>query len=351
MMNFVPLIFAFVLTTILTIIAVRFFPRWGLLDNPKKYGLRRPPIPYFGGLVILVGFLAALFIFVPLTKELVGLIAGAVLIAGVAFLDDRWGLPAPLRLGVQILAALFLVGAGIGITHITNPFGGVIDLTAFDWLIVFAGSEHHLTLLADIFTVAWVVLLVNSLNWFDGVPGLASGIAGLAALALFFLAARAGFHYFDQSVVIALAGILAGCALAFTLFNFPPPRILLGDTGSMLLGFLLAALAIFSGGKVATAALVLGFPLLDAAWVFFRRLAQKRSPFSGDYEHLHHRMIAAGFSPRQTVLAIYAAAAAFGAVALFIETARGKLIALITLSAVMLLIGWRLRKYKLLREG
>ncbi|MFH1375990.1 MAG: MraY family glycosyltransferase [Patescibacteria group bacterium] len=326
---------------------MKFFPHLGLLDNPEKFGFRRAPIPYYGGVAIFFAFIISVLVFLPLTKEVLGLLAGVTLLAIVAFLDDAYNLPPLLRLFFQIVAAGILILAGVGITHLTNPLGGTFDLAAFDWNLGIGGAEYHFTLLADLFTVAWVLLLVNSLNWLDGVPGLSSGITGLAALAIFFLAARSGFHYFDQSAVIALAGILAGAALAFTFFNFPPPKILLGDSGSMLLGFVLAALAIFSGGKVATAALVLGFPLLDALWVILRRIFAGESPFKGDFGHLHHRLLAAGLSERKTVIAVYLASAAFGSIALFIDNAFGKLIALATLLAVMLMIGWRLRKYRL----
>lgn len=292
----------------------------------------------------------SVLVFLPLSKEILALLAGVILLTTVSFLDDAFCLPPALRLFFQIVAAGILVLGGVGITHLTNPLGGVFDLTTFDWnLGSFFGAEYHLTLLADIFTIIWVLLLVNSLNWLDGVAGLSSGIAGLAALVIFFLAAREGYHYFDQSAVIALAGILAGGALAFTVFNFPPPKILLGDSGSMLLGFVLATLAIFSGGKVATAALVLGFPLLDAMWVILRRILTGQSPFRGDYGHLHHRLLAAGFSERKTVLAVYLASAAFGAIALFIDDSFGKLLALGALFVVMLGIGWRLRN-KILKK-
>lgn len=346
-MNFIPFVFAFVLTAFLTFSAVKFFPQWGLLDSPEKYGLKRAPIPYFGGIAIFIGFITAALIFLPLSREVLSLLVGVVLLTAVSFLDDAFRLPPLVRLFFQIIAAGILVVGGVGITHLTNPFGGVIDLVAFDWNLGFGGAQYHFTLLADLFTVAWVLLLTNSLNWLDGVPGLSSGIAGLAALVIFFLAARTGFHYFDQSAVIALAGILAGAALAFTIFNFPPPRILLGDSGSMLLGFVLAALAVFSGGKIATAALVLGFPLLDAVWVILRRIFSGQSPFHGDFGHLHHRLLAAGFSERKTVLAVYLASAAFGSIALFIDDSFGKLLALGGLFVVMLGVGWRLRGIKL----
>ncbi|MFH0834526.1 MAG: MraY family glycosyltransferase [Patescibacteria group bacterium] len=351
-MNFLPLGFAFILTAVLTVFAIKFFPRLGLLDDPKKYGLKRKPIPYFGGLAIFVSFVIAVLLFVPLSKEVLGLLVGATLLTATAFLDDAFRLPAWLRLVIQIIAAGILVISGLGIDHLTNPFGGSINLAEIDWNIgAFWGGEYHLTLLADLFTVFWVVLLTNSLNWLDGVAGLSSGIAGLAALVIFFLAARTGYHYFDQSAVVALAAIIAGGALAFTIFNFPPPKILLGDSGSMLLGFVLGALAVFSGGKIATAALVLGFPLLDAIWVVLRRILSGQSPFRGDYGHLHHRLLAAGFSKPQTVLAVYCASAAFGAIALFIDDAFGKLIALAGLFLAMLTVGWKLRNAKLEKES
>lgn len=348
-MKYLPLFCAFALTLLFTYLSVRFFPRLGLLDNPKKYGLKREPIPYFGGLAIFCGFFISVLIFLPLSKEILGLLSGVLILLIVSFLDDRFGLPAWLRLVTQIIAAGFLILAGVGITHISNPFGGVVDLAAINWRWPF-GGEHHILILADLLTVVWVIVLVNALNWLDGVPGLSSGITGLAALVLFFLAAREGYHYFDQSAVIALAAILAGAALAFTIFNFPPPKILLGDTGSMPIGFILATLAIFSGAKLATAVLVLGFPLLDALWVILRRLLTGQSPFKGDYGHLHHRLLAAGFSPRKTVLAVYFLAVAFGATALFIDSAFGKFIALVGLFLAMLFVGYKLKKYRLARE-
>lgn len=347
-MNYLPLIFAFLLTIFLTLTAVKFFPKLGLLDDPKKYGLRRKPIPYFGGIAIFFAFVITVFAFLPLSREVLALLVGTILLTTVSFLDDAFRISPPLRLFFQIVAAGILVIGGVGITHITNPLGGVFDLTSIDWnLGNWWGSEYHFTLLADLFTVLWVLLLVNSLNWLDGVAGLSSGIAGLAALVIFFLAAREGFHYFDQRAVIVLAGILAGCALGFTVFNFPPPRILLGDSGSMLLGFVLAALAIFSGGKVATAALVLGFPLLDAVWVILRRVLSGKSPFQGDYGHLHHRLLASGLSERKTVGVIYLLSITFGGIALFIDDSFGKLLALGALFAVMLFVGWRLKNAEL----
>jgi len=331
-MPWLSLFTALLFTLVLALIALRLFPLFGLMDQPEKYGHDREPIPYFGGLVIFMSMLVLTPIFVPLTKEVLALLTGSTLLVIVSFLDDRHGLPALLRLSVQAVAALILVAGGIGITHISNPFGGVLDLTSIDWTIMLGGAEYHFDLLADGLALIWIVTLINAINWMDGIPGLSSGVSGLSALVILVLAIRPDFHYFDQSTVITLAAIIAGTAIAFTFFNASPPKILLGDTGSMLLGFVIAALAIFSGAKIATAALVLGVPLIDALLVIGTRLIQRRAPWRGgewDYDrtpmHLHHRLLAAGYSERQVLGIILFVSAVFGAVALFVSGAATKL--------------------------
>lgn len=299
------------------------------MDNPRKYGLTRDPIPYFGGLAIVAAFFSASFVFLPMSQETIALLIGTGCLALVAFFDDRHGLPATLRLGVQILAALLLVLGGATITTITNPFGGSIDLTGLAVTLPFVGIIY---LIPAMLITIWVVALTNTLNWLDGLPGLSAGTATVAALIMLILASRPDFHYFDQSAVIMLAGIVAGSAAGFFLWNLHPPRILLGDTGSMPLGFLLAAIAVFSGAKIATAALVLGVPLLDAIAVITRRILRGVSPLRGDLTHLHHRLLAAGLTKRQTVAIILALSLLFGSAALFIETSFGKLLALVVLA-------------------
>lgn len=325
------------LSLVLTFLAIWLFPKFNLIDQPQKYGLKRKPIPYFGGLAIFGSFVICALIFLPFSKEVLGLLAGASLLTLVSFWDDWVGLPVALRLGVQILAAGILLVSGIGITEISNPFGGTLDLQIF-WL-------------AEILTIIWVLSIVNAVNWLDGLPGLSSGITVIAALVIFFLASRPDFHFFDQSAVIVLSAILTGSALAFTLFNFPPPRILLGDTGSILLGFLLAALAIFSGGKIATAALVLGLPILDFGFVIVRRLLKKRSPFQGDLGHLHHRLLAAGLAKQLTVLIFYVVALIFGLSAIFLANTATKIIAFLILLSFFWFLLFCLRDYdKLAKE-
>ncbi len=329
---------AFALTFVLTAFSLYAFPRLGLLDRPKKYGLKRAPIPYSGGLIIFVVFLICLGIFMDFDKHLWGVLIAATMIVGVSFLDDRFGLNPFLRLGVQLLAAVTVILAGVGITSVTNPLGGLIYLDTYEIPITIADTVYNFTVLADLFTILWIILLMNTLNWMDGVPGIVSGLTTIGSVVMFVLAIRPNFHYIDQADVALLAIILAGSAFAFWLFDFTPAKILMGDTGSMFLGFMLATLAIFSGGKIATALLIMGFPILDALWVIGRRIYQKQSPFKGDLRHIHHRLMKAGFSERQAVFFIYTVSVIFGGTALFLGSAQ-KMVALSIMLGLMVILG------------
>ena len=169
--------------------------------------------------------------------------------------------------------------------------------------------------------------MINVMNWFDGLDGLTGGLSTIAAVAMVFLALE---PMVNQPATALLAAIVAGATLGFLPHNWNPARIFLGDTGSMFLGFMVGVFAIISGAKLATAALILGIPILDALWVIFRRLLAGQSPMKADKRHLHHRFLAAGFSPRATVLILYTIAALFGMIALTTGT-HGKVSALLWL--------------------
>jgi UDP-GlcNAc:undecaprenyl-phosphate GlcNAc-1-phosphate transferase len=233
--------------------------------------------------------------------------------------------------------------SGIGILSISNPFGGtpfILDAQKFE--IVIFGIKMSFVLLSAVFTIIWVVLIINTMNFLDGVPGMVSGTSAIAGSAIFLLAIRPG-NLVDQHAVALMAGVIAVAALSFLIFDFHPPKILMGDSGSMFLGFILATLAIYSGGKVATAFLVLGFPILDAVWAIFRRLISGKSPFKGDLGHFHHRLIEIGLSERKAMLVIYFVSLVFGGIAVFIGSGQ-KLVAIIIMAILMILIGFVMAK-------
>lgn len=332
--QFLPPAFSFLLT-LTGIKAIRyFFPRWRLLDRPQEYGLTRPPIPYSAGIIFFIVFVISTLIFVDVTRPIAGVIFAALLIVVVSFIDDRIKLSPVFRLFTQVLAGAIVVYAGVKIQIIKNPFGAPIFLDAIKFQIL--GQE--IWLFAALAIIAWLVLMMNVMNWLDGIPGLASGISTIAQISLFILASRQ-FNIVDQSAIIAISSVLAASTLAFLFFDFHPPKILMGDTGSMFLGFMLGSLSILAGGKLATALLIMGFPIIDAFWVIIRRMLKGGSPMKGDFLHFHHRLLNVGFSQRKALLFNYFFCALFAAVALFLSSTLAKFIAFLGVLIIMLIIG------------
>ncbi|MBT6068825.1 undecaprenyl/decaprenyl-phosphate alpha-N-acetylglucosaminyl 1-phosphate transferase [Candidatus Peregrinibacteria bacterium] len=337
-----PFLVASVASLIACLVVLRVFPEFKLMDKPKKYGLKRAPIPYSVGIVLYLIFLSTVLFFLPVSQypSVVGVLIGAGLIVGVSFFDDYRPLPASLRLIVQGLAGVIIVYSGVGIHSISNPFGEPFSLDSYITMV----NGFEIIWLADIFTILWIIILINSVNWLDGVNGLASGVGGIAALALFFLSSRSGFHMIDQEPVIIMSVILAGIFLVFWCFDFYPAKMLMGDSGSMFLGFMLAVLSIFSGGKIATAFLILGFPLLDFFWVILQRVIRGQSPFKGkDRLHLHDKLMDMGIPLRWILFLIYVLCAVFGFSALFLGS-MGKFAAVTIMAVIMIvmvLVTWQ----------
>ncbi len=349
MQYFLPAISAFILTILSVIIALKVFPKLKLMDKPEKYGLKRKAIPYPGGILLYLIFVITSLIFFEPTVKLIGLLIACGILVFVSFLDDRISLPPWLRLLVQVLVAIILVIVGIGIATITNPFGGYVALDQIKFVLQLGKSTITIMALSGIFTIVWVLLLTNTMNWLDGIPGLVSGITVIGGLTLFFLSIS---DIVNQPEVATLSIIVAMIALGFWFFDFYPPKILIGDSGSMFFGLLLATLAIFSGGKIATAFLILGFPILDALYVIIYRLYNRRAPWKGGewdkYRkavHLHHRMLQFGLSERQVLVLIYLLCAAFGITALFLGT-KGKFWAIVIIAFLSIIISFILRAKK-----
>lgn len=331
---FFPALFSFLFTFIGTTLALKFFPKFGLLDRPEKYGLTRSSIPYSGGIILFFSFLFSTLLFIDIDVKVLGLLLGALLITFVSFWDDRFSLSPFLRLATQIGIGIIIVLAGTKIQLLTNPFGDPFLLDT----IKFQLFGQEIWFFSAVFIVAWLVLMINVMNWLDGLQGLASGVGAIGSLVMFILSIQ-GFHTVDQTTITILSISLFFSLLAFWIFEFPPAKILMGDTGSMFLGFLLGMFAIFSGGKVATALLIMGFPVLDALWVILRRILTGKSPMRGDLRHFHHRLLRAGLSEKAALLLNYGLSITFGGIALFAQNTRGKFIALLTLFVIMIVTG------------
>ncbi|MEK7122283.1 MAG: MraY family glycosyltransferase, partial [Patescibacteria group bacterium] len=203
------------------------------------------------------------------------------------------------------------------------------------------GLPRYFTVFADLLTFVWLFGTMYTTKLLDGLDGLVSGITVIGAMTI----GLVSLLFFVNEPTAVLSFLTAGAFAGFLIWNFNPAKIFLGEAGSVLAGFFLGVLAIISGAKFAIALLILGIPILDTAWIIFRRIViEKRSPFQGDRKHLHFRIVDAGFTQRQTVFLLWAVSALFGVSALFMQT-RQKFAALILLVAVMLFlilfIRWR----------
>jgi UDP-GlcNAc:undecaprenyl-phosphate GlcNAc-1-phosphate transferase len=328
---------AFLLTLFLLAVFQCVFKKLKWMDKPDLYGLKRKPVPYGLGIVFFITFLLMGVNFLEMSPKLIALLGAGGLLTLTSFLDDRYNLPALPRFLVQILCAAIVVLAGIGVPAISNPFGDAFVLDSIQWSLSLGEWSFQIEPLADLVALLWIVFVINAMNWLDGAPGMVSGISTIACAVIFFLASISDLHVIDQADLSIMALIVGSSSFAFLFFDFPKPRILMGDSGTMFLGLMISVMAIFSGGKLATAFIVLAIPILDALWTIARRLLKKQSPLKGDFQHFHHELMRAGLSERQVNCFYYAVSFSFGISALYLESF-GKFIAILSLFALMLII-------------
>ncbi len=347
-MNHWSIIFfsALAASIIFTLVVRRIALRLEVVDWPDgQRKLHTNGRPLLGGVAIFGAFWLIVLILAqtgslpsPLLRHsLLGAFMGSIALLVVGIIDDWRSLSPWIRLAAGALAVLITLAAGVGLDKITNPFGGVINLGGWKLSL---GPLGTIALLGDGLVFMWLMGMMYTTKVLDGLDGLATGIALVGTLMIFFLTMTKKFHQPEVGLLaLALAGVLAG----FLLFNFHPARIFLGEAGSLLVGFLLGLLAVISGGKIATTLLVMAVPILDFLRVIVRRAWLGRSVFQGDREHLHFRLLDAGFSERSTVLLLYALAFLFGITTLFLQSAF-KLLTLGFLAVLMLLVGFWLAR-------
>ncbi len=327
---------AFITSLFLTFLIRKLVLKFQILSKPSLEKIHQKKIPLLGGTAMISAFILAIFF----TKELVisfqlwGVLLGLAVIFFAGIWDDLKELSWKVQIFFQTLVALIVVAFGVRVDYLANPFGGMIRLDQIEFY--FPLSTFHFPLLSSLFIIFWIILIINIFNWLDGIDGLAGGIGAISGIILFFLCLTQAVN---QPPLAILSITLAGAVLGFLIFNFPPAKIFMGSSGSMFLGFTVGVLAIFSGAKVATILLVMGFPILDGLWVISQRIKNKKSPFKKDRRHLHYKLLSLGFSQRTIILFIYSLCALFGFIALFVQ-GFNKLIALIALTATMILIAF-----------
>lgn len=312
---------------------------FGLVDDPKKRPhpahTEKRVIPRAGGLAIFFGVVVTAAIFIPFAKGMAGIVLGSALLIFVGLLDDRGDIHPYIRFGVNIIAALLAVAGGAGIGFITNPLNGtILHFDTIRWTFVFLG-HHSILPVADILAVLWLVWTMNIIGWSTGIDGQMPGFVTISAFVIGLLSfSQISVDNFPAWTGTALAFITAGAYIGFLPWNSYPQKIMPGYGGKSLAGFLLGTLAILTTAKLGTAVLVLGIPLIDAVYVVFSRLLGGKNPIWGSRNHLHHRLLDAGWSKRQIALFYWLVSALLGAVALSVS-AKQKFFTFAVLAAII----------------
>jgi UDP-GlcNAc:undecaprenyl-phosphate/decaprenyl-phosphate GlcNAc-1-phosphate transferase len=278
-------------TALLTPLTMRLAWAVGAIDHPRERGLSERATPLLGGLAIFAGTLVAGLIWLPDERVWHGVLIAAAVITLVGALDDRFELPPAAKLAGQVAAALIVVHFGVVVELITLPFVGALHFpNAGPWI-----------------TVIGLVVLMNVVNFSDGVDGLAAGVCAIIAVSLAVIA-----FDLERWAPGVLAAIIAGASLGFLRFNFPPASSFMGDCGANLLGLLMGCLTVEGAVKTQVVLsfvlplILLAVPFLDTTFVVLKRLKYRRPIYASDSEHFHHRMARIGFSRRRTIAYLYA---------------------------------------------
>jgi len=296
------------------------------IDYPKARGLHKEPIPRMGGIAIVLGFMASMVMltfFMPeiRTRQFAGFLIGGLMIVALGMIDDIYHLRARWKLIGQIVVALVVVMTGTRVEFIEWPIPDFLDRMDIP------------------VTMIWVVGLINAVNFIDGVDGLAAGVSSIAGISLTALCIISG-----SPIAVVFATTLAGSCLGFLPRNFSPADVIMGDTGALFLGYVLAVTSIIGVFKgyallaVVIAVLVLALPIFDTAFAILRRMFNRKPIMKADRGHMHHRLIDHGFSHKQTVVILYILSAIMGVVAVLIAIRDLRATIIVAVSIVVLFL-------------
>lgn len=310
-----PMLMATVVSLISTPLVKKLAFKVGAIDIPKDdRRVHNKPIPRLGGLAIYLGFISSVLMFIELDKAIIGMILGASMIVIMGVIDDIKPLSAKVKLLIQIIAAYILIHFGIKVDLVSNFFK--------------EGEVIKLGILSIPITIFWVVGITNTVNLIDGLDGLAAGISTIAAITLAYVA------YINSPLIIngiqtsILTLVVAGACIGFLPYNFNPAKIFMGDTGSLFLGYILAAISINGSIKGATTLaivvpiLALGLPIFDTTFAILRRVCSGKPIMEADKGHLHHRLLSIGLCQRRAVLVLYLVSSMLGLSAAFLLNQR-----------------------------
>ena len=344
----IAFLLAFITAFVITPHTMRLAKKVGAIDIPNDRRVNKKPMPRLGGLAVISGFFVSviyllittslegkIFLFGPENHfiKLIGFFIGILVLGIVCYIDDAKGIPSLVKLAAQIVAAIIVVACGIRIDNISVPFteGKLMITGVFSYIL----------------TVCWIIGITNAINLIDGLDGLSSGVTLISCLSLLMVFALNGSPLLAIVLITALAGAIVG----FLPFNFSPAKTFIGDTGSNFMGFSLAIISILGVAKTYTALvliapiIILGMPIFDTLFAIFRRIIKGKSlkaVFKPDKGHLHHKLMAKGYSQKQAVLIMYGITAILGMFAvILLESGIWKALSFALLIIAIVAIGYK----------
>ena len=334
------------LSTILVLAISRLFTKIDILDNPKKYWKKRNAIPYSLGIIFFIAFFILSFIFVDYSYKLLLIWVFWAVVTTISFLDDLTSMSAKTRLLIQII-----IGATIGITsikiwYVSNVFWWIIELETLSAIVAW----REIFIIPLIFTIIWYVFVFNALNWTDGIQGNTSGLSLICFFVIFLLWLKLymtddySWGLKNAEFVMQICIILVGILIPFFYFDYRE-KILMWDSGTMFLGFMLATLAIISWGKIATVLAVFGIYAVDAIYVIVRRIIAWKNPLKWDFTHLHHRLLDVWFTKNQILTLVFSLSFFFWVTALFLDKA-WKIVVFIIITLFVVFLSYILQRVK-----
>lgn len=344
----IAFLLAFIVSFMVTPYSIKIAEKIGAIDVPKDdRRMRKKPIPKLGGIAVIAGFTISLMYLISVMhiegsinlfnnnqyfKKLLGIGIGTIIITITGIIDDTREIKPLQKLLGQVFAAIVVVSFGVQIEDINIPY------------FTNLGLSHELSIIA---TIIWIVGITNAINLIDGLDGLSSGIALISCISLLIIFALND----SPTIAILIITSLVGALVGFLPFNFSPAKTFIGDTGSNFLGYILSIVSILGVAKTYTAVvialpmLVLGLPIFDVTWAIIRRIIKGKSIkaiFQADKGHLHHRLVATGFSQKQAVLVLYAVSAALGVFAIIIlESGIWKALSFLLMVIAALFLGYK----------
>ena len=344
----IAFLLAFITAFVITPHTMRLAKRVGAIDIPNDRRVNKKPMPRLGGLAVISGFLVSIIYLLITTSlegkmnlfgeenyylKLIGFFIGILVLSIICYIDDVKGIPSYAKLAAQIVAAIIVVAFGIKIEDISIPF--------IEGKIEIGGVFSY------ILTVCWIIGITNAINLIDGLDGLSSGVTLISCLSLLMVFALNG----SPLIAIILITALAGAIVGFLPFNFSPAKTFIGDTGSNFMGFSLAIISILGVAKTYTALvliapiIILAMPIFDTLFAIFRRIIKGKSlkaVFKPDKGHIHHKLMAKGYTQKQAVLIMYGITAILGMFAvILLESGIWKALSFALLILAIVTIGYK----------